>query len=51
MCRMYGTSGNMKGCPNCGSTEPPYCEHELMDDGSIGAGVVWICPDCGYSEM
>ena len=41
----------MDKCPSCGSEEEPICEPEIMEDGTMGAGVVWICPDCGYSEM
>lgn len=38
------------GCPNCGSEKEPDCRLEMMPDGSIGAGVVYVCSDCGYEE-
>jgi hypothetical protein len=37
-------------CSNCGSTEEPTPELEQMPDGSIGAGIDWICPACGHKE-
>lgn len=41
----------MNTCPICGSTAEPIAKIERMSDGSDGAGVVWVCPDCGYVYM
>lgn len=41
----------MDPCPKCGSKEPPIPEPEVMPNGELGAGVVYVCPDCGYLEM
>ena len=38
-------------CPKCGSTKEPVPELETLPDGEKGAGVVWVCPDCGCEEM
>jgi hypothetical protein len=37
----------MTPCKYCGSTEEPICDIERMEDGSLGAGVYYHCPDCG----
>jgi len=44
-------AGEVTPCPKCGSVKEPKCEMEVMEDGSLGAGVVWICPDCGAVEV
>lgn len=41
----------MDPCPKCASVKEPICEPEVMENGELGAGVVWICPDCGYKEV
>ena len=41
----------MNSCPKCGSTKEPIAKLETMPDGEIGAGVVYVCPDCGSEEL
>lgn len=44
-------SEKFEPCPNCGSEKDPVCGQEAMSLADTGAGVVWVCPDCGYEEM